>query len=244
MWDIKKPPEKSCVQVIHGHGGTINRLNFLDEILISCSTDCTIRLWKNEDGRELLLYPYFIQMQIITIKDMYNLFLFYLFIYYRWVQDLTLHFGDYSQLYLACSNGDMIVYERRPYDKEFELKDNYNNIHTLSITRCILIYEENLIITISYDNTCCIYYADNGNIVLELQNERRCRFTALDWHYLYHELYLCDDSGYVEIWDIFLRRLKKKDQITNGSINEIKCRQNTNNFVVQLSIYILFNYKI
>lgn len=86
--------------------------------------------------------------------------------------------GDYSQLYLSTSKGDLLVYERSPYNKEFLLKDNYANIHTLAITRYILIYEENLIMTISYDESCCIHYADTGNIVLELKNERRCRFTV------------------------------------------------------------------
>lgn len=55
----------------------------------------------------------------------------------------------------------------------------------------------------------------------------------MDWHYQYHELYLCDENGYIEIWDVFLKRLKKKEQIANGLINEIKIKQKTNNFVIQ-----------
>ena len=49
--------KKACVQTLRGHDGTVTGLAVHQRLLISCSTDRTLKLWLMDDGRDLLLYP-------------------------------------------------------------------------------------------------------------------------------------------------------------------------------------------
>ena len=53
LWDpAVKDKSKACVQVLRGHGGTVTALTCVEGVLVSCSTDRTIKVWKAEEGRE------------------------------------------------------------------------------------------------------------------------------------------------------------------------------------------------
>ena len=60
VWDpAVRDHSKACVQTLQGHGGTVTSLAYCEGVLVSSSTDSTIRAWKVDDGRDLLLYPWF-----------------------------------------------------------------------------------------------------------------------------------------------------------------------------------------
>jgi hypothetical protein len=60
VWDpAVRDLSKACVQTLQGHGGTVTSLAYCEGILVSSSTDNTIRAWKVDEGRDLLLYPWF-----------------------------------------------------------------------------------------------------------------------------------------------------------------------------------------
>lgn len=46
-------------QTLHGHSGTITSLVVYADIILSSSTDGTVRSWRAVEGREQLLYPWF-----------------------------------------------------------------------------------------------------------------------------------------------------------------------------------------
>lgn len=48
-----------CVQTLHGHAGTVTALVVLGDYLISSSTDNTIKVWRQEEGRGQLVYPWY-----------------------------------------------------------------------------------------------------------------------------------------------------------------------------------------
>lgn len=48
-----------CVQTLYGHSGTVTSLVLLGEYIVSSSTDGCIKLWRQEEGRKELVYPWF-----------------------------------------------------------------------------------------------------------------------------------------------------------------------------------------
>lgn len=55
LWDIRS--QTPCGE-IRGHEGWINHLEFLDrDLIVSASTDGTVRVWNTRTGRPLCCYP-------------------------------------------------------------------------------------------------------------------------------------------------------------------------------------------
>jgi WD40 repeat protein len=68
IWDPKKgnPAEPPVlIQTIHRHDGTVTALTAMENQLISGSTDRTIRVWRSAEGRCIMLYPLYEQVQVL-----------------------------------------------------------------------------------------------------------------------------------------------------------------------------------
>lgn len=48
-----------CVQTLYGHSGTVTALVILGDYIVSSSTDGSIKMWRQEEGRGQLVYPWF-----------------------------------------------------------------------------------------------------------------------------------------------------------------------------------------
>jgi hypothetical protein len=49
-----------CAQTLVGHGGTVTAVAATRGCVVSCSVDGTLRVWRAERDRQLLLYPSFV----------------------------------------------------------------------------------------------------------------------------------------------------------------------------------------
>eukprot|EP00899_Mesostigma_viride_P020246 jgi/Mesvir1/28222/Mv04771-RA.1 len=98
VWDpsLHRDPEKTCVQTLVGHEGTITSLVSLGRCLITASTDSTVRIWFALENREATLYPWFEQQRVLGT-------------FAGWVHSLSLerskNVGDFGTLYAADSTG-------------------------------------------------------------------------------------------------------------------------------------------
>ena len=68
---------KNVVQTMVGHNGTILALKYakLSDTIFSASNDKTLKIWKQEDGREFLYHPWYVVFQVIydfSMKKMIN----------------------------------------------------------------------------------------------------------------------------------------------------------------------------
>ena len=65
LWEPKNTKSNKCFQTIIGHQGSILSMVYLPMIqtLISSSTDNTMKIWRIDQARQLLLYPWFIEYQ-------------------------------------------------------------------------------------------------------------------------------------------------------------------------------------
>ena len=102
VWDPSvRNLSQTCVQTLRGHGGSVTGLAYADGVLITSSTDKTIRVWKADEGRELMLYPWFSPLQ--TLSDLSC-----------WVTAMALQLGEPGSLYVADEQGTLSVYQVVP----------------------------------------------------------------------------------------------------------------------------------
>jgi WD40 repeat protein len=207
VWDTGAKGDKDmCIQTLVGHGGTVSDVKYGDDNLISCSIDKTIKIWQAETGREHLLYPWYTCMQ--TIENGEN-----------WATAAAIRTGEMAALYIGDSAGTLTVYTPEAgHGKGFHgynVKDarKQEHVHQLGITHCLLVPEQNFVITCSFDNSLRVFDAMNGVSFLTITNQQRCRFTGLSWNSLEQELFCVDTLGYLYVWNIYMEKLLKTERL-------------------------------
>ena len=97
VWDpTLRDAKKACVQTLRAHGGTVAALAYCEGLLVSASTDKTIKVWRVDEGRELMLYPWLSLRQTLADLD-------------GWANALALHLGESSALYVGDEHGTISV---------------------------------------------------------------------------------------------------------------------------------------
>ncbi|KAL3903639.1 MAG: hypothetical protein SGPRY_011596 [Prymnesium sp.] len=224
VWDPSvRDLKKTCVQTLRCHGGSVTSIVYNEGVLISCSTDRTIKVFKADGGREMMLYPWYSLTQTLADLDC-------------WVNDLALHMGEGAALYVGDEQGTLSAYRVIPATREtpLELKKwrRQPNAHSLGISRLMMVQEEQAIITSSYDNSvrpaaapiCMrtasgvsvpvrVFDAQAGSMLLAIQNINKCRFTALHWNTHHQELMLGDEMGYVYFWNVTTEKCFKCERV-------------------------------
>ena len=197
MWDPAiKEAKKACVQTLRAHGGTVTSLAFCDGVLVSTSTDKTIQVWKADEGRQLLLYPWFSPHQRLDDLDC-------------WANDTALRMGESAGLYVGDEQGTLSVYRVGTSPLQLTRWRRQPKAHALGITRLLLVAQEHLLVTLSYDNTARLFDTQSGTVVLTIENMNKCRFSALWWDHAHQELLLGDEAGFVYLWNVAAERCLK-----------------------------------
>ena len=237
VWDPHvRDPTNACVQTLTGHGGTITCLAYGGGTLFSASNDRTVRLWRPDPGRVLLLYPWFSVVQTIGAFP-------------AWANALAIRVGEATALYIGDASGTLSVYEpssahsasashRNPsaqaddgdgrrgratgnalgaphaaLSMEFDLRRRQHRVHALGITKLLLVPEQNFVVTLSYDNNMRVFDAMNGAAFLTIENEHRCRYTDMAWNSVHQELFLVDEMGFLYIWNVYTEKCLKKQRL-------------------------------
>ena len=67
LWEPKNSKGNKCFQTIIGHDRSLLDMIYLDKVqlLFTSSTDGTMRIWRIDQARQLLLYPWFIIFQTV-----------------------------------------------------------------------------------------------------------------------------------------------------------------------------------
>lgn len=224
MWDPSAGPKngtKQLVQTLRGHGGTVTSIAYCEGVLVTASTDMSIKIWRQDDGRELLLYPWFSPHQSLGDLDC-------------WVNDIALTVGEAGALYVGDEHGGLSAYrvERneshgRSATLEVSRWRQKPKAHAFGIEKLRLVVEESLLITSGYDNCVKLWDSQSGALVFTIENEHKCRFTALQWEASHVELILGDELGYIYFWNIATERCVKTERLrdeaerTHGAIKTI-----------------------
>ena len=170
---------KPLIQTLYGHSGQISGIcDGNDGTILSCSLDGTIRIWKPQKGRELMLKPFFECINVVTVcKDEGE-----------WLTGIVVNHFNHWNCFVSNSLGDILVYEKcnvtlfgssivgigtveaiasgplpssshtsivgstnsAPY---LSIMDTYLRVHDLGITSLFVENDTNLLVTTSFDGT-------------------------------------------------------------------------------------------
>ena len=133
------------------------------QILITSSTDKTMRLWRFDKARSLLQYPWFVEYQRVhELKSIHSSQMDNSV----WLSCFDQRVGEKLQIYAGDSEGSVYLFE--PVQKEendqdeewddqqdrlFRLLVKQERVHRNGVIQILLVPQENLIFTISYDQT-------------------------------------------------------------------------------------------
>ena len=98
VWDPSADPAQRLVQTLRAHEGTVTCLAYADGVLVTASTDNSIKVWKQDEGRELLLYPWFTPLQ--TLGELGC-----------WVNDIAMQLSEVGALYVGDEHGGLSAYK-------------------------------------------------------------------------------------------------------------------------------------
>lgn len=198
-----------CCQTLVDHNGTILAMAISGQtnIIASSSTDSTIKIWRKQTGRELLLYPFYVCIQ--TLTEHLSLKSHDTLSKGVWVSALVWKEGDEIRLLAGDSKGTINIYKLDDGWREhmnFSLEKTGGEYHNLIISQLLLVPQENFLFSISFDQYFKGLDATNGNEFVTVRNLNRCYFTALIWDYSAHELIAGDEKGYVGVWNVYHER--------------------------------------
>jgi WD40 repeat protein len=229
----RRDTSDACKQVLRGHGGTIMDLDYSGKYLVSVSNDRTMRIWRPTPGRQILLYPWFEMLQVIKSPDGPE----------TCFTSVGIRAAESTHIYAGDSGGNLHMIDQSgsssssssnsnssssastsspstlnhdevmPFEINKRWRRDQAPPHSLGITHIKIVPSQNFIITLSYDCTLRVYDAMSAKPFLTEENPHRCRFTGLDWNDTHQELVLIDSGGWVYIWNIYMEKCVKEQQL-------------------------------
>jgi WD40 repeat protein len=204
VWDPWVRDAKTlCVQTIRGHEGTITGLAVHGRLLLSCSTDQTLRVWQMDEGRELLLYPWYSLQETLHDHDC-------------WINAISLALtGESGELFVADERGAISVYQLTIRGRQTSLTrwQQHPAVHALGISQMLLVGHENLLITIAFDQTMRALNLSTGQPIVTVANPNRARYCGAHWHSPSRQLFLVDEHGFAFVWSIHAERCVKEERL-------------------------------
>lgn len=211
------------------------------EILISSSTDKTLRIWRLDKARELLMYPWFVPLQII--KDFTSINPTSLD-NNVWVTCLDTQEGEKFKLFSGDSEGSMLTFkvaDGQEYSNIFELETKKSSIHRIGIIQVLLVPQENFVFTISYDQHLKAFDTQFSNEFFSLKNPNKVIYTSIYWDD--QVLYIADELGYVGVLNVYMDKPFIWKRLVNESIKKIEIVSEPRHLLL-LTEYEIRAYKI
>jgi WD40 repeat protein len=210
LWDLWQPNSKrALVQTLSGHGGGVICLEVCEDLIVSGSTDCTVRVWKGAiDPLGIVLYPWYQCTQVIKMGT--------------WIYSLSFSpdvrvaesrgFAD-GEIYLGDGKGAITVYSISE-GTELQFVRKLPALHSLAVTAMHYSVKDSLLISTGADLWIRVYAASTGIVLASLQSPNGSRIHSVSWDPLYKEVMFADDMGMVWLWNIFSDKISKSWQVS------------------------------
>ncbi|KAL6753225.1 WD40-repeat-containing domain protein [Haematococcus lacustris] len=206
-----------CVQSLYGHSGTITGLFCYGHHVISGSTDKTIRVWRAVEGRQQLVYPWYVQTMCFNTSG--------------WVRSMTFDrstaVGDRGTFYCVDDVGCTLRLEPQDaHDQEGNRTRGCTFVldpvglptlgalpgpptsisrppsHDRGVLLVRYVAAWSVLVTLCYDQHCRVWSTASGELKYEWENENRCLFTSLDLNLEHGELLVGDRQGTLAIFSV------------------------------------------
>jgi len=178
---------KPIVQTLVGHNGSIASVqDGGDGTLVSCAVDGGLRVWTLQRGRTLMLHPFFeCTFSLVGNKDISNMSS-------GWLNAMCVNIIGVWSCFVGDMGGSIEVYKKGNEGNEVDgyvasftgqltKFARWERVHRLGISSLVVASEDNYLVTLSYDCTCKILDASQGQTIYCIDNQRRCMFTGILW---------------------------------------------------------------
>ena len=207
---VAHEPTVSC-QTLYSNGGTITGIECYAAHILSTSTDGTLRVWRNVEGRQNLQYPWYEQQQLLLSSD-------------GWLRSMS--FGrdeadDTSGTFFVSNDGGSVfkvipscivhddgakLIKNQIFTTSTFLGAPIEDLSRQTQDRGIISLKYvpawKVIFTISYDHCIRGYDVVVGAMKWEWENEGRCPFAALEVDLEHSEVLAVDVQGLLSIFSI------------------------------------------
>jgi WD40 repeat protein len=211
------------------------------EILITSATDKTLRIWRLDKARELLMYPWFVPLQIIKDFTSINPTSIDNNV---WVTCLDMQEGEKFKLFAGDSEGSMLTFkiaDGQEYSNIFELEGKKSSIHRIGIIQTLLVPQENFVFTISFDQHLKAFDTTFSNEFFTLKNPNKVVYTSIFWDD--QVLYIADEMGYVGVLNVYMDKPFIWKRLVNEPIKKIEVVSEPKHLIV-FTEYEIRAYKI
>jgi WD40 repeat protein len=210
IWDLETKEEKfRPIQTLVGHSGTVVSFKYLPstDYLFTVATDRTIKIWKQDEAKHLLHYPWFLQVTCINfsvdrIPLLKNLdpekIQFAHFTRIGFKPDQL----DMMTLFICDDIGNVHLFKVKEQDSptaiaEFIYEKSNMELHRLSITDILITLQENTAYTTSFDQVICAFDLNTGKEFFKYANPYKTHFTNIRWDSANQELIASDKLGWI-----------------------------------------------
>jgi WD40 repeat protein len=251
MWNAETEDIKTnYITTIYGHKGAILALAFCKTkaMLVSSSTDKTVRIWKMDDNFDKIKNPFFVCTSVIRdfkLKPAEKTESLY------WVNTLSIKESDNIELYAGDTNGNIHIYsiteQHGNYGRGMETDVRYASststsnqkkssdsfvyqktisVHKMTVVKVTQSMYDNMIFSIGFDSLLVGYnHKDKKSKkiyfkkeFLELPNGNKSFFTSITLNHHTHELICGDDKGNVSFIKIYNKSQVKLKPVNNRAI--------------------------
>ena len=221
IWDILGGGIEGsrCVQTIPAHNATVSAISAHCDVFLSCSCDRTLKVWKAEEGRSGLKYPWFVVKQ---------LFVFDYWTTCVWSFPSKIAEDTLGEVYVGDAGGGLtqlrsvaahqLESEQVSVDELRLVRPHVRSFRSLGVTCVLPVPTLNVILTTTYDDAVRLSDISTIDTLVNLTNTKSpgSRFTALAWSAQTEELVLADTEGDILIWN---SRMDKFVASTHAGLN-------------------------
>ncbi|KAJ9463002.1 putative WD repeat-containing protein [Diplonema papillatum] len=218
-----------CIQTISAHAGTVTDIAGHCDVLLTTSVDKTLKVWKTDEGRAALKYPWFLVKQVFVFDSWTTRVWAFP---YKIAEDTT------GEVYVGDSSGGLTVLRSvashqldsdRVLVEEMELVRPYvRSFRTLAITGILPVPGLNALVTCSFDDCARLSDITTIDTLVNITNKENpgSRFVSMVWSPAYEELFIVDSTGTLLLWnskaDRFIASTHAGHQVSSLSVAEIQ----------------------
>ncbi len=206
--------DTTLLQTVSAHTSTVTAIHPTALGVVTASVDQTLKVWTPEDGRVVMLHPFYVLTKTLKPSSGPHLSSSAS----GWTTCITGREGEDWVMYGSDSEGSISVY--RPDTSPngpIRLSKKWGSVHRLGITNLTLVSSQNFLVTTSYDQTCQVLDAMTGNIFMTIEGKNRCRYTGSCWDPTFEQLVLCDALGNLEAHNVYVERKVGTDSVSSNS---------------------------
>ena len=194
---------KAMIQTLQ-HTAAVNDLaDGCDGSMITISMDGFLRVWSPQKGRHMLLNPFFectFHVNVLSNRE-------------AWISALEVNSYGYWGAYVGESDGSISLYRKIIDASDMEdhvasaacplvRSKRWEGLHTLGITTLKLLPDEGFLLSLSSDGCCKVLDAAIGVVILSFNNPRKCCYTGLSWSSAESILFLTDELGFMQAYNV------------------------------------------